>query len=390
MNIRTPHWSTTRWVRGCARLTALIAGGAWLSTPLGIESSFGQDVSSTFVNAFANSPSELASGNEVLDELESFEVRIAPLPQHNSAPVITALASSYDGRFLAAAGDDHAIRVIDVASGATIRTLTGHTDWIQSLVFSSDAQHLYSAGNDGRVLKWNNHFPVSHTQIFAEDFAIRELTLSSEKNLLAVCGFSNEILLWDLSSGRQKLRLSCDSEDQRCVRFSPDGTRLLRGGRLGEICVWDTSSGTELAHYREHSRRVFTAAFSADGSTVTSVGEDRHLIRFQIESQQVIFDQEVARGKLMSMCLINDNMVAAAGADNSIVLVDVQSNQAVAQLKGHTGTVAVMVPCGEYLASGSFDTTIRIWNLAHIAERGAQAGRPVGAPLKFDSKLQIR
>ena len=92
----------------------------------------------------------------------------------------------------------------------------------------------------------------------------------------------------------------------------------------------------------------------------------------------------------MSMCLINDNMVAAAGADNSIVLVDVQSNQAVAQLKGHTGTVAVMLPCGEYVASWSFDTTIRIWNLAHIAERGAQAGRPVGAPLKFDSKLQIR
>ena len=92
----------------------------------------------------------------------------------------------------------------------------------------------------------------------------------------------------------------------------------------------------------------------------------------------------------MSMCLINDDMVAAAGADNSIVLVDVQSNQAVAQLNGHTGTVAVMVPCGEYLASGSFDTTIRIWNLAHIAERDAQVGRPVGAPLKIDTRLQIR
>ena len=393
MNIRIAHWSTTRWVRCCAWPIGLIAGGAWLSVPLAMESVCGQDIPSAFVSAFAPSAGdalESASGSDVIDEHESFEIRLAPLPEHNSAPVITALAASYDGRFLAAAGDDHAIRVIDVASGTTIRTLTGHTDWIQSLVFSSDAQDLYSAGNDGRGFKWNNQYPVSHTQVLAEDFAIRALTLSSEKNLLAVCGFSNEILLWDLSSGRQKLRLSCDSEDQRCVRFSPDGSRLLRGGRLGEICVWDTNTGTELAHYRQHNRRVFTAAFSADGSTVTSVGEDRHLIRFQIDSQQVVFDQEVARGKLMSMCLINDSMVAAAGADNSIVLVDVQSNQAVAQLKGHTGTVAVMVPCGEYLASGSFDTTIRIWNLAHIAERGAQAGRPVGAPLKMDAKLQIR
>jgi WD40 repeat protein len=387
------RWSTVRWFRGCAWSIGLFASGAWFVTPLGVTSLRGQDDPSTFVNAFAASagnPAGLGLANEGVDELESFEIRMAPLPQHDSAPVITALASSYDGRFLAAAGDDHAIRVIDVASGTTIRTLTGHTDWIQSLVFSSDAQHLYSAGNDGRVLRWNNQFPVSHTQVLAAGFAIRALTLSTEKNLLAVCGFSNEVLLWDLSSGAEKLRLSCDSEDQRCVRFSPDGSRLLRGGRLGEICIWDTSTGAELAHYRQHSRRVFTAAFSADGSTVTSVGEDRRLIRFQIESQQVIFDQEVARGKLMSMCLINDDMVAAAGADNSIVLVDVQSNQAVAQLNGHTGTVAVMVPCGEYLASGSFDTTIRIWNLAHIAERDAQVGRPVGAPLKIDTRLQIR
>ncbi len=357
----------------------------------------GQDVAAKFINRnaisvgnSAGNSSGIASGSETLDELESFEIRLAPLPQHDSAPVITALASSYDGRFLAAAGDDHAIRVIDVASGKTINTLVGHTDWIQSLVFSSDAQHLYSAGNDGRVLRWNHQYPVLHTQILAEDFAIRALTLSSEKNLLAVCGFSNEILLWNLSSGRAQLRLSCDSEDQRCVRFSPDGSRLLRGGRLGEICVWNTDSGAELAHYRQHNRRVFTAAFSADGSTVTSVGEDRRLIRYKIESQEVVYDQEVAHSKLMSMCLINDDMVAAAGADNSIVLVDVRSNQAVAQLKGHTGTVAVMVPCGEYLASGSFDTTIRIWNLAHIAERGVREGRPVSAPLKVDSRLRIR
>ncbi|MEO8268838.1 MAG: WD40 repeat domain-containing protein [Aureliella sp.] len=393
MKSRTAQRMISRWVRCCAWPIGLLASGAWPFAPIEMDSVYGQDIPSAFINTFATSAGNLsanASGNGAVDELESVEIRITPLPEHDSAPVITALASSYDGRFLAAAGDDHAIRVIDVASGTTISTLTGHTDWVQSLVFSSDSQHLYSAGNDGRVLKWNHQYPVTHTQVLAEDFAIRAITLSSEKNLLAVCGFTNEVLLWDLSSARLKLRLSCDAEDQRCVRFSPDGSRLLRGGRLGEICVWDTKTGAELAHYRQHNRRVFTAAFSADGSIVTSVGEDRHLIRFQINSQQVIFDQEVAEGKLMSMCLLNDNMVAAAGANNSIVLVDVQSNQAVAQLNGHTGTVAVMVPCGEYLASGSFDTTIRIWNLAHIAEGGARAGRLVGAPLKIDTKLQIR
>ena len=92
----------------------------------------------------------------------------------------------------------------------------------------------------------------------------------------------------------------------------------------------------------------------------------------------------------MSMCLINDNVVAAAGADNSIVLFDVTAGRPIAQLSGHSGTVAVMVPCGDYLASGSFDTTIRIWNLERIGQRGSETGRPVSAPLKIDHGLQIR
>ncbi len=331
-----------------------------------------------------------AVGADMVDEVDSFEIRLAPLPEHDSAPVVTALAASHDGRFIAAAGDDHSIRIINVATGKTFSTLTGHTDWIQSLVFSSDSQELYSAGNDGRVLKWNHQYPISYVQVLQEDYAIRAITLSTEKNLLAVCGFTDQVLIWDLTTNRLKHRLSCESQDQRCVRFSPDGNRLLRGGRLGEICVWDTESGAEIAHYREHKRRVFTAAFSVDGTQVSSVGEDRRLVRFDIASGRSVMDIEIARGKLMSMCLINDQMVAAAGADNSIVLFDVSSGRTIAELKGHAGTVAVMIPCGEYLASGSFDTTVRIWNLERIGERRSDRGQPVSAPLKMDRSLQIR
>ncbi len=339
-------------------------------------------------------PSTFVSSSErngtVVDDLESFEIRLLPLTNQPSAPVVTALAASHDGRFIAAAGDDHAIRIIDVASGKTFSTLVGHTDWIQSLVFTSDSQHLYSAGNDGRVLKWNHQYPVSSSEVLAFDYALRAITLSTDKGLLAAGGFSDKVIVWDLNHSRLRHQLDCDSQDQRCVRFSPDGTRLLRGGRLGEICVWDTETGAEMAHYREHNRRVFTAAFSADGSEVTSVGEDRRLVRFNLEKQTVTFEQEVAQGKLMSMCLINDNMVAAAGADNSIVLFDILAGESVAQLKGHTGTVAVMVPCGEFLASGSYDTTVRIWNLDRISQRRADFGKPVRAPMKMDTSLQIR
>jgi WD40 repeat protein len=149
-------------------------------------------------------------------------------------------------------------------------------------------------------------------------------------------------------------------------------------------------TGQELLHFHEHRGRIFTAAFSTDGRLVTSVGEDRRLVRYDVEAKRVISARELAPAKLMSMCLINDDLVAAAGADNSIHLYDTLAGELVAELRGHSGTVAVMGACGEFLASGSFDTTVRIWNLERIAEQDANFGRPVRAKIKMDSGLQIR
>ncbi len=332
---------------------------------------------------------ELAQRSSI--NVGSFEIKLPALEDSTSAPVVSALAASRDGRFIAAAGDDHAIRIIDAATGITQRTIVEHSDWIQTLVFSSDSQTLYSAGNDQRVLCWNHQYPLAPREIVRLPYAIRTLSLATQKQLLAIGGFSDEVLVWDLAAGRFKYRLDCDCGDQRCVRFSPDGNQLLTGGRDGEIRVWSMESGELTASYRGHSRRIHTAAFSTDGLRVTSVGEDRQLVQYDLQAKKVVLRREMAPSKLTSMCLINDHLAAVAGADNSVRLYDALAGQIIADLRGHFGTVAVMCPCGDFLASGSFDTTVRIWNLEHIGQRSMNNEKPVAhAPLKLDRNLQIR
>ncbi len=82
------------------------------------------------------------------------EIQLDKIEPNVSAPVVTALAASRDGAYLAAAGDDHIIRLIQTSSGRVLGTFSGHTDWIQTLVFSADSKQLFSAGNDGKVLRW--------------------------------------------------------------------------------------------------------------------------------------------------------------------------------------------------------------------------------------------
>lgn len=327
--------------------------------------------------------------------IRSDEIALKPLPGMTSAPVVTALVGSHDGRFLAAAGDDHAIRIIDVASQAVIRVLEGHVDWIQALAFASDSQTLFSCGNDGIVLRWQQSNGNEPEKLYEADYALKTVTVSTTRNLIAVGGFSTEILLLAGDTGKVVAELQCDCTDQRCVRFSPDGGRILCGSRDGDLRIWATETGHRIAEFKEHKGRVCTAAFSPDGRFVTSAGEDRQVVKYDLEQSQILDRHDFQTSKLMSMCLINQDLVAIAGADNSVHLYDTASREELAKLIGHVGTVAVMTPCGDKLASGSFDTTIRIWDLSSIDSQILAGhftnGRPVSRPnIKMDDGLRIR
>ncbi len=370
-----------------------LGGGILLAACLGLGGiSRGQDAGHAHVT--------LGSSDKP-QHVRSAEILLEPLERQQSAPVVTALACSPDAQWLAAAGDDHAIRIINVESGKTIETLLAHSDWIQALVFSSDGQYLYSAGNDGRVLRWRQapaetspaaELPERNRplEIARAPFAIRAISLATEKQLLAIAGFYPQVVVWDLAAQGIRFHLPCNCRDQRCVRFSPDGNHLLCGSRDGSLRVWRISDGQEIAAYKEHQGEVQTAAFTADGAMVNSVGNDRQLVRYDLAESQVQLRRELASSKLMSMCMINDELVAVSGADNCVHLYDAVADEVVAHLKGHFGTVAVMTPCGDFLASGSFDTTVRIWDLASIDAEKIDYGKPVHAPMNMDDRLRIR
>jgi WD40 repeat protein len=339
---------------------------------------------------------------EIIQGAESTEIQFQPLPGLTSTPVITAVSGSPDGRYLAVAGDDHAIRIIDMQDYQTVQTVIGHDDWVQSLVFAYPAAsateptaqatpELYSAGHDGRVLRWKFTFPLEAEEVARVPYAIRSICVSSEKKMIAIGGFTDEVLLMDLFEGRYLHRLQCRTIDQRCVRFSPDGRRVLSGSREGEISVWDTGSGELIASYQEHDSRIHAAIFSVDGQQVTSAGEDRRIVRYHIDERQKVWHRELAPSKKMALCLVNEHMVAAAGADNRIRLFDTQTNSVIAEMEGHQGTVAAMAACGEFLASGSFDTTVRLWNLNELEKTRTRLSIPTSmTPIKIDQRLQIR
>lgn len=285
-------------------------------------------------------------------------------------PVVTALAISNDATKLVAAGDDHAIRIIDTSDPNSIATRLGHSDWVQAIVMENATQRFYSCGNDGELRRWSLQEETPSEVIHRSPTALMALAIDEKNNCLACAGFGPKIWIYSLTDRQLVQELDVPCSDLRTLAFSADGKSLACGSRDGYVRVWDWRGKTLLAEQRLHRDRVRAVRFSHEDSLVTSVGEDRHVVCFDYRQRLITCSRGLATGRLLSMSILDNELIAIAGSDNTIRIVEIQSGDERGELVGHEGSVAVMISHRDILLSGSFDTTIRIWDLTK-AKSGA-------------------
>src|SRR5207237_1204762 len=112
--------------------------------------------------------------------------------------------------------DDYTAKLWDVASGRELRTLQGHTDQVDDIVFSPDGRRL------------------------------------------ATSSFDSTARIWDGATGKELITLQSPI-DLTSVAWSPDGARLATTAADGLVRVFPLKLDALLALARQHVTRALTA-----------------------------------------------------------------------------------------------------------------------------------
>ena len=83
------------------------------------------------------------------------EKDVDKLPSEGHTGPVRAVAVTPDGRCAVSASDDRTLRLWDLGTGQTIRTLEGHTDLVKAVAVTPDGRRAVSASDDHTLRVWD-------------------------------------------------------------------------------------------------------------------------------------------------------------------------------------------------------------------------------------------
>jgi WD40 repeat protein/predicted Ser/Thr protein kinase len=280
-----------------------------------------------------------------------------------SDEIFNGVAFSPDGRQLVATSFDRLIRVWDVATGVLVRELKGHEDKLNRVVVSPDGTLYASSSIDGVVRMWDAATGEAR-QVLSPgpgEAAGAGLAFSPDGKLLAIAR-NGRLRLHDPATG-DVLRTLAEKDAGQRPAFSPDGKRLATV-ESGRVHVWDLETAQKVRTLSGSFDKPQDLVFRPDGQRLAVAGGDRKVVIWDPERSEPLRILLGEGRAAVALAYSPDGSILAVGGD-AIRLWDADIDQDATILTGHEKPVFSVRfgRDGHTMATGSADGTARIWDL---------------------------
>jgi RNA polymerase sigma factor (sigma-70 family) len=292
------------------------------------------------------------------------------LPAFSGDPgEINTLIFFRDGKTLVSGAQNGMLHLWDVAGRKKIRHFLGQQSPVLSLALSRDGKTL-AVGGYRTVRLWDpidikelRPFPGHHEGIMRLVFAPDGKTVAT-----AVGNWDQSVYLWDAATGKERHRLRAPTGNIDLLMFSRDGKKLTAGAEWEmNVRLWETATGRELPLLQSPGGAL---ALLATGGRVTAGTLDKGgLVWWDAVSGKVT---RVAKPQSWSGAIVSpDGKLIAADSpkqDGTIFLRDLRTGKELRRCQGYANSLSAFVfsPDGKYLA-GAFYTGPRmivVWDVA--------------------------
>ncbi|VEN63023.1 unnamed protein product [Callosobruchus maculatus] len=248
---------------------------------------------------------------------------------------------------MVSASEDATIKVWDFETGEYERTLKGHTDSIQDIgaAFDPSGKLLASCSADMSIKLWD--FQQSYECVrtmLGHDHNVSSVAFMPAGDFVVSASRDKTVKMWEVATGYCVKTFVGHRDWVRMVRPSSDGALLATCSNDQSVRVWTVATKECRVELRAHDHVVECVAWAPDASAAPineAAGADNR--------------KGAHRGPFL----------ASGSRDKTIRIWDVGAGVALFVLVGHDNWVRGLAfhPGGKFLVSASDDKTLRVWDL---------------------------
>jgi eukaryotic-like serine/threonine-protein kinase len=298
---------------------------------------------------------------------------------------VRVVAFAPDGRTVLSASWDNTLKIWSAASGECLHTLTGHDNDIYAAAFSPDGTLIASAGMDGTVRIWSAATGETVHVIPFHGFGLNALAFTPDGQSILTGGGDANIEQWSTATWERTRVLSGHSYIVEALAVSPDGKYAASGSWDKTVKLWSLETGLCVATMLGHEDRIFTVAFSPDGRLLLSGGLDKIVRVWSVPGGENVLTLGANADQIQSASFSPEGgRVLTSSSDHTLKVWEVGPNREVHAFPAADKILwsAALDPAGKYIATvGSDDAqhcAVRLWSL--VDGRTVRSFEPQGYP----------
>lgn len=243
------------------------------------------------------------------------------------------------------ASEDATMKLWDYETGDYERTLKGHTDSVQDIAFDQAGKSLVSCSADMTIKLWD--FTGSYECVktmHGHDHNVSSVTFMPSGDHIISCSRDKTIKMWEMATGYCVKTYTGHREWVRMARVYHDGSLIASCSNDQTVRVWVTATKECKAELREHEHVVECIAWAPEAAHPA------------INEASGVDVRKTGR---------SGPYLASGSRDKTIKIWDIGTGLCLFTLVGHDNWVRGIMfhTGGKFLLSASDDKSLRIWDI---------------------------